>query len=61
MGKGIVEDMIVPKKLRSEDQKNEMGPGVPSVDHQLVVEQNAKRSYLCHLFPEDHRRDLQCL
>ena len=57
----IVEGMMVPKKLRSGDQKNEMGWGVPSVDHQLVVEQNAKRSYLCHLLLEDHQRDLQCL
>lgn len=61
MKKEIVEGMMVPEKLRSGDQKNEMGPGVPSVGHRLVVEQIAKRSYLCHLFPEDHRRDLQCL
>jgi hypothetical protein len=42
MRKEIVEGMMVPKKLRPGDQKNEMGPVVPNVDYRVVLEQNAK-------------------
>lgn len=42
MRKEIVEDMMGPKRSRSGNQKNEMEPGVPSVDRQPVVEQTAK-------------------
>ena len=48
MWKEIVERMMVPGKKRSGYQKNEMRQGVPSVDHQLVVEQSAKWSHFCH-------------
>ena len=61
MWKEIVERMMVPGKKRSGYQKNEMRQGVPSVDHQLVDEQSAKRSRLCHLCHENRGKDLQCL
>ena len=40
--------MTVPGRLLGRDQKSEMGRGVASVDHQLVVEQSAKWSHFCH-------------
>jgi hypothetical protein len=43
MRREIAEGMMVPGKLRSEYQKNEMRQGVPSVDYQLVGEQSAKK------------------